>query len=79
MKRSSENDNWELIRIRSNLILSMCNKEPRSCVILERDEESMDIEDKQLFVAIILSMQSRILLLIVRNNYYFESYPSNFN
>lgn len=57
----------------------MCNKEPRSCVILERDEESMDIEDKQLFVAIILSMQSRILLLIVRNNYYFESYPSNFN
>lgn len=79
MKRSSENDNWELIRIRSNLILSMCNKEPRSCVILERDEEIVDIEDKQLFVAIILSMQSRILLLIVRNNYYFESYPSNFN
>lgn len=79
MKRSSENDNWELIRIRLNLILSMCNKERRSCAVLERDEETVDIEDKQLFVAIILSMQSRILLLIVRNNYYFESYPSNFN
>lgn len=54
----------------------MCNKEPKSCVILERDEETVDIEDKQLFVA---TFQSRILLLIVRNNYYFESYPSNFN